>query len=78
MGLSLVLYLLFIPSSDNDSAHLFPREDVLYGDHRYGDLLLFRGVSVSYLPQRVKQLLELLPASKFINYQQILDKTTVW
>jgi hypothetical protein len=73
----LVLYLLFIPSSDNDSAHLFPREDVLYGDHRYGDSLLFRGVSVGYLPQCVKQLLKFLPTSKFIDYQQILDKTTV-
>lgn len=72
------MYLLFIPRSDDDSAHLFPREDVLNGDHRYGDALLFRGVSISYLPQRVKQLLELFPASKFLDYQQILDKTTVW
>ena len=62
------LYLLFISCSDNDSSHLFPREDVLYSDHCYGDSLLFCGVSVSYLPQSVKQLLEFLPASKFLDY----------
>ena len=74
----LVLYLLFIPCSDDDSTHLFPREDVLNGNHRYGDALLFCGVSIGYLPQHVKQLLELIPTSKFLDYQQILDKTTVW
>ena len=62
------MYLLFIPSSDNDSSHLFPREDVLNSHHCYGYSLLFYGVSVSYLSQSVKQLLELLPASKFLDY----------